>query len=81
MALDILSIPAMSAEVERVFSSSRRLIAPDRNALTVESLEIFELLRNWWRGDVILQRKDDGTPEYEDSEEDDSDSEVGDDEV
>lgn len=75
MALDILSIPAMSAEVERVFSSTKKLLTPDRNALTTESLETYELLRNWWRGDVILQRKDDGTPE-EVEDEDDSDDEV-----
>lgn len=84
MALDILSIPAMSAEVERVFSSAKRLLTPDRNALNIESLEIYETLRNWWRGDIILQRQDDGTPEElegSDSDEEEGDSEVGDDEV
>ena len=58
MAFDILSIPAMSAEVERVFSSAKRALTPDRNALTIESLEVYELLRNWWRGDIILQLSD-----------------------
>ena len=75
MALDIISIPAMSAEIERVFSSTKKLVTPERNALTTESLEKYELLRNWWRGDVILQRQDDGTP----AEIPDSDSEVSDD--
>jgi hypothetical protein len=37
-ALDLLSIPAMSAEVERVFSSAKRLITADRNALTTPPL-------------------------------------------
>lgn len=54
MALDILSIPAMSAEIERLFSSTKKLLTPDRNALSTESLEMYELLRNWWRGDIIL---------------------------
>jgi len=48
----------MSAEVERVFSPSKRALTPDRHNLTVESLEIYELLRNWWRGDIVLQRSD-----------------------
>ena len=30
MAIDVLSIPAMLAEVERVFSSTKRLLAPQR---------------------------------------------------
>jgi len=72
MALDTLSIPAMSAEIERVFSSTKKLLTPDRNALSTESLEVYELLRNWWRGDIILQRKDDGSP-YDSDSEDDSD--------
>ena len=58
MAFDILSIPAMSAEVERIFSSTKRALTPDRNALTVESLEVYELLRNWWRGEIILHYSD-----------------------
>ena len=63
MALDILSIPAMSAEVERVFSSAKKLLTPGRNALTATSIEICELLRNWWRGDIVLQKRDDRTYE------------------
>ena len=66
MAFDILSIPAMSIEVERVFSSSKRALTPDRNALTVESLERTELLRNWWRGDIVLQISDEEELQYHD---------------
>lgn len=58
MAFDILSIPAMSAEVERVFSSAKRALTPDRSCLTVESLERYELLKNWWSGDIVLQLSD-----------------------
>jgi hypothetical protein len=60
MAIDLYSIPAMSAEVERIFSSAKRLLTPDRSTLTVESLETYELLRNWWLGDRrILDEEED----------------------
>jgi hypothetical protein len=69
MAFDLYLIPAMSAEVERVFSSSKRAPTPDRNTLTVESLEAYELLRNWWQGDIVLQLS--GTNEEEEQHLDD----------
>jgi len=56
MAFDLISIPAMSAEAERVFSSTKKLLTPERNALSVESLEIYEVLRNWWLHDIVLQQ-------------------------
>ena len=37
-ALDTLSIPAMSAECERVFSSAKKLITPERNALADDTI-------------------------------------------
>jgi hypothetical protein len=76
-ALDVISIPAMSAEAERVFSSAKKLLTPERNALTTEALEVLECLRNWWMGDIILQRG--GDDEVSDDEV--SDDEVGDDEA
>jgi hypothetical protein len=56
-ALDLLSIPAMSAEVERVFSSAKLLITPQRNSLLDERIEYLELLRYWWRNNLISQRR------------------------
>ena len=47
MAFDILSIPAMSAECERIFSSAKHLITPSRNSLSPESIEAVECERNW----------------------------------
>ena len=38
-ALDTLSVPAMSAEVERVFSQAKRLLTIDRNRLSNEMVE------------------------------------------
>ena len=45
----------MSVEVERMFSGVKELATPNRNALTSKSLEIYELLRSWWQGHIILQ--------------------------
>lgn len=49
MAIDLLAIPAMSTEVERVFSSCKLTVTPHRNRLTSDHLEELELLRHWWR--------------------------------
>jgi hypothetical protein len=46
-ALDVLSIPAMSAEVERLFSSTGQLITPRRNRLQEDTIEEVELLKQW----------------------------------
>jgi hAT family C-terminal dimerisation region len=45
-ALDILAIPAMSAECERVFSSTKKLITPERTRLSEEPIEASEYLKN-----------------------------------
>jgi hypothetical protein len=55
-ALDLLSIPAMSAEVERVFSSAKRLIGPDRMRLNDDTIEYLELLKYWWSKGIITQQ-------------------------
>ena len=47
MAIDILSIPCMSATVERLFSSSKLTITDQRNRLEVEQLEHAEYLKSW----------------------------------
>ena len=44
-ALDLLSIPVMSAEVKRVFSSTKLLLTPQRNSLSDERIKYLELLR------------------------------------
>jgi hypothetical protein len=56
MALDLLSIPAMSAEVKRVFSSSRRLITIDRNRLQDDTIEVLQLLKHWWANTLLAQK-------------------------
>jgi hAT family dimerisation domain. len=47
MALDILSIPAMSSEPERVFSSVENNLSDRRNRTQMDLLENLELLKSW----------------------------------
>ena len=56
-ALDTLCCPAMSAECERVFSSTKRLITPDRNALAEDIIEAYECLKAWWKNSLIEQQE------------------------
>ncbi|EKG08972.1 HAT domain-containing protein [Macrophomina phaseolina MS6] len=47
MAIDILSVPAMSAEAERVFSGARRQIPWSRASLGAKMIEQMECLKHW----------------------------------
>jgi hypothetical protein len=47
-ALDMLAIPAMSAECERVFSSAKHLITDARNRLDPDIIEANECLKHWF---------------------------------
>jgi uncharacterized protein (DUF488 family) len=38
----------MSAEYERVFSCTKKLITPESNRLAEEIIEASECLKNWW---------------------------------
>lgn len=52
MAIDILSIPAMSADPERVFSGARRTISWDRMLLGSSTIEKGECLKSWIRSGI-----------------------------
>lgn len=47
MAIDILSIPAMSAEPERLFSGALLTVTDRRNNLEAETIEATECLKSW----------------------------------
>jgi hypothetical protein len=49
----------MSAECERVFSSTKKLITPERNRLAEDIIEASECLKNWWDHGLIKQQEDD----------------------
>jgi hypothetical protein len=53
MAIEVLSVPAMSDDPERVFSCTRRTISWDRARLSAETIEKLECLSNWVRNDLI----------------------------
>jgi hypothetical protein len=47
MALEILSIPAMSAGVERLFSQCKIMLTDRRNRLQIDSLQAVECVKSW----------------------------------
>ena len=47
-ALDMLAIPMMSAECERVFSSAKHLVTDARNRLNPDIIEANECLKHWF---------------------------------
>lgn len=49
MALDHISIPAMSAEYERGSSSAKHLVTDTQNRLQGDIIEASECLRSWYR--------------------------------
>ena len=48
MAWDTLSIPAMSAECERIFSSAAHMVTSVRNGLQDDVIEAGECLKSWY---------------------------------
>jgi hypothetical protein len=49
MALDILSIPAMSAAPERLFLGAKIVIPDRKNRLGIESINALLCLRSWFK--------------------------------
>jgi len=47
MALNLLAIPAMSSEVERVFSSTGLMVTDRRNRLKEDIIEAAECMKSW----------------------------------
>ena len=52
MAIDILSIPAMSDEPERIFSGARCMISWERAQLEAETIEKLECLKHWQQSGI-----------------------------
>ena len=53
MALNILSIPAMSDEAERVFSEAHQTVSWDRAQMSAETLECVECLKHWKQSEIL----------------------------
>lgn len=58
MAYDLLTVPATSAEIERVFSESSLALPETRQRLKPETLEKLQLLKSWLRN---AKKKEDQT--------------------
>ena len=54
-AANILSIPAMSDELERVFSGGRRTMRWDRGRLSVDTLEKTECKKSWAKTGILKE--------------------------
>jgi hypothetical protein len=55
MALDILSIPAMSDEAERVFSGARHTISWERAQMEPSTIEMVECIKHWKKSGILNQ--------------------------
>ena len=53
MALDIMTVPAMSAEVERLFSAVGLMVTPLRNRLDASTIGLIQTLRSWLKVGII----------------------------
>ena len=53
MALDILSIPAMSAATERLFSAAKLIISEQRGSIEAFILELLQCLWSWNRSSLL----------------------------
>ncbi len=49
MAMDTFSIPAMSSEPERVFSSTKHILSDERARLRPHTIEALECVKHWMR--------------------------------
>ncbi|KYK61934.1 HAT domain-containing protein [Drechmeria coniospora] len=65
MAIDILSIPAMSADPERTFSGAQRTISWDRMLLGASTIEKGECLKSWIRNGITAELHGEGVQQYE----------------
>ncbi len=55
MAIDVFSIPAMSSEPERVFSGAKHTLDEQRISCSVETIELLECLKSWFRLGIFTE--------------------------
>jgi len=53
MAIDILSIPLISDELERCFLGARCTVSWDRGQLEAETIKLRELLKHWKKSGIL----------------------------
>ena len=79
MAIDILLIPAMSADPERLFSGAKITITDRRNRLGIKTIQGLECLKSWmgileWEShkpedenEEVIEQEDQGDDDVEDT--------------
>ncbi|KAF3762264.1 HAT dimerization, partial [Cryphonectria parasitica EP155] len=53
MAFDVLSIPAMSSECERVFSQGKLTMSSQRRRMKSSTLELLLCLKDWLKNGTL----------------------------
>ncbi len=53
MALDILSIPAMAADAERLFSAAKLTVTDKRGSLEATTIELIQCLKSWNKSSIF----------------------------
>ena len=56
MALDILSIPAMTADTERLFSAAKLTVSSQRHCIDSTTLELLQCLKGWNQSSLVTTR-------------------------
>jgi hypothetical protein len=57
---NILSIPLISAECERMFSATKRFVPSERSRLKDNIIEAMSCLRHWYKAEEAFQAEDQG---------------------
>ncbi|THV83710.1 hypothetical protein D6D27_08165 [Aureobasidium pullulans] len=76
LAVDIFTIPAMSDDPERTFSSAGLMVRPHRGLLKDDSITETQYLKNWLKGDMVTmavfasQMEEETTPIQGDDDDD-----------
>lgn len=53
MAMDFMTVQAMSAECERLFSAAGRMVTPLRSQLEASTIAICQVLRSWLQAGIV----------------------------
>ena len=53
MAMDFMTVQAMSAECERLFSAAGRMVTPLRSQLEASTVALCQVLRSWLQAGIV----------------------------